>query len=160
MGQYCWMKKNDILICLNTFYPQLPGLVCWLLVKDPSMFVRMVITREGFFFYFTCCLDAAQTHALAKDQSVDNPSQDHLKVNPVLGGFFCRTELPFSVPVHGGLPELLTCLTGRLLPSSEVLGSPQTRDRVTILCLTEFHSLCVCFRGVPLLVLSHTSLLC
>lgn len=52
------------------------------------MFVRMVITREGFFFYFTCCLDAAQTHALAKDQSVDNPSQDHLKVNPMLGGFF------------------------------------------------------------------------
>ncbi|NXA06350.1 MDM4 protein, partial [Sapayoa aenigma] len=42
-------------------------------VKEP----RMVITREGFFFCFTCHLDAAQT--LPKEQSVDKPSQDQLK---------------------------------------------------------------------------------
>lgn len=86
--------------------------------------VRMVITREGFFFCFTCYLDAAQN--LAKEQSVDKPSQDQLKVNPLRGGFFCCTECPFSVPVHGGLPELCAAwLPGSHLPEKFLESTQQ-----------------------------------
>lgn len=96
--------------------------------------MRMVITREGFFFCFTCYLDAAQTLALTKDQSVDNPSQDQLKVNPPPGGFFCCTERPLLCTCAWWTARTFYCLIDRSSPSLKVLGSPQTRDRVTLLC--------------------------
>ncbi|KAL7985315.1 hypothetical protein Chor_003885 [Crotalus horridus] len=75
-------------------------------IKEPSLVYDMLRRNVT----LTTTTDAAQTLAFTKDQSEDNPSQDQLKVNPLLGGFFCRTECPFSVPVQSGFLELLTCL--------------------------------------------------
>lgn len=132
----------------STLSPQLPNLVCWLLVEDPSVLWEWLLPGKVFSF-FTCCLDAVQTLALAKDQSVDNSSQDHLKVNPLLGGFFYRTEGPLLCTCASWTPRNLTYLAGRVLPCLEVSRSLQTRGRVTfsVLCLTEFHSLNM-FSGV------------
>uniref|UniRef100_A0A8D0F8I9 Protein Mdm4 n=1 Tax=Strix occidentalis caurina TaxID=311401 RepID=A0A8D0F8I9_STROC len=94
LGQYIMVRQlydkrqQHMVYCGGDQLGELLGLESFS-VKDP---------REGFFFCFTCHLDAAQN--LAKEQSVDKPSQDQLKVNPLPGGFFCCTECPFSVPVH------------------------------------------------------------
>uniref|UniRef100_A0A8C3SMF6 Protein Mdm4 n=1 Tax=Chelydra serpentina TaxID=8475 RepID=A0A8C3SMF6_CHESE len=90
LGQYIMVRQlydkrqQHMVYCGGDPLGELLGLESFS-VKEP---------REGFLFCFTCHIDAAQTLALAKDQSVESPSQDQLKVNPLPGGFFCSTGWP------------------------------------------------------------------
>ncbi|NWU83707.1 MDM4 protein, partial [Onychorhynchus coronatus] len=91
LGQYIMVRQlydkrqQHMVYCGGDELGELLGLESFS-VKDP----RMVITGEGFFSCFTCHLDAAQT--LPKEQSVDKPSQDQLKLSQEEGSDAGTTE--------------------------------------------------------------------
>lgn len=115
--------------------------------------------------------DAAQT--LPKEQSVAKPSPDQLQVNPTARGFFSCTEPPLLCTSAWWTARtflffllLLTFLREKIHPTTKknifflkVLGSPQSRDRATLLCspLTECQSLSVFFWAAALPGLSFSS---
>lgn len=125
LGQYIMVRQlydkrqQHMVYCGGDQLGELLGLESFS-VKDPSPVYEMLKRN----LTSAAMTDAAQN--LAKEQSVDKPSQDQLKVNPLRGGFFCCTECPFSVPVHGGLPELCAAwLPGSHLPEKFLESTQQ-----------------------------------
>ncbi|XP_074078562.1 protein Mdm4 isoform X3 [Macrotis lagotis] len=95
LGQYIMVKQlydqqeQHIVYCDGDLLGELLGLQSFS-VKDPSPLYDML--RKN--LVTATLTDAAQTFALAQDQSMDIPSRDQLKVKSPSGDFFCCTEWP------------------------------------------------------------------